>query len=430
MELFLRLAVCVCAKFLVYNYLNSVLPRRKNISSVMAGFILVIFGGTTWGVNILGNPSLNLLVSSTLTVLIIIGIFDVTWKDVVVRFFIILVCVVSSELLVYILYATDRSVVLNSPVYVPWVDMLAMMLRGVMFYAISRNRGTDGRERKYFFLLKIMYPVITVILILLISRLLMSTGGKSYGIEWGIMLLMAANIISFRFIEKAVDMIREKESYQRASEANALKVERYEELEREQKAWMQREHDLSKHLTAIGGLAKEKKDQEILDILDGIQVQIGEIQDAYYVKNGVVNALLKVKLSEARREGISVDFYAEPNISLDDYDIGDMIAIIGNQFENAIEASGRCEGEKKIWARYYCLDNRQIVLEMENSFMDVPMKACVMNSTSKADNERHGMGMRIIRETVDRNEGLFYTDKVNGFFRSVIVLPQKEKVIC
>ena len=254
MELFLRLAVCVCDKFLVYNYLNSVLPRRKNISSVMAGFILVIFGGTTWGVNLLGNPSLNLLVSSTLTALIIIGIFDVTWKDVVVKFFIILVCVVSSELLVYILYATDRSVVLNSPVYVPWVDMLAMMLRGVMFYAISRNRGTDGRERKYFFLLKIMYPVITVILILLISRPLMSTGGKSYGIEWGIMLLMVANIISFRFIENAVDMIREKESYRRASEENALKVERYEELEREQKAWMQREHDLSKHLMAIGGL--------------------------------------------------------------------------------------------------------------------------------------------------------------------------------
>jgi sensor histidine kinase regulating citrate/malate metabolism len=299
-----------------------------------------------------------------------------------------------------------------------------------MYYAISRNRGTDGGERKYFFLLKIMYPVITAILIFLISRLIMANGGKSYGIEWGIMLLMGANIISFRFIEKAVDMIREKESYQRALEANALKVERYEELEREQKAWMQREHDLSKHLTAIGGLAKEKKDQEILDILDGIRVQIGEIQDACYVKNGVVNALLKVKLSEARREGISVDFYAEPNISLDDYDIGDMIAIIGNQFENAIEASGRCEGEKKIWARYYCLDNRQIVLEMENSFMDVPMKAGVMNSTSKADNERHGMGMRIIRETVDRNEGLFYTDKVNGFFRSVIVLPQKEKVIC
>ena len=426
MELFLRLAVCVFEKFLVFNYLNSVLPRRKNISSVMAGFILVVLGCVTLGVNLLENSTLNLIGSSILAVLIIVTIFDVTWKDVVVRFFILTICSMSSELLVCILYDVD----LNSTVSVPWIDMLAAMLRGVMYYAISRNRGTDGGERKYFFLLKIMYPVITAILIFLISRLIMANGGKSYGIEWGIMLLMGANIISFRFIEKAVDMIREKESYQRASEANALKVERYEELEREQKAWMQREHDLSKHLTAIGGLAKEKKDQEILDILDGIRVQIGEIQDAYYVKNGVVNALLKVKLSEARREGISVDFYAEPNISLDDYDIGDMIAIIGNQFENAIEASGRCEGEKKIWARYYCLDNRQIVLEMENSFMDVPMKAGVMNSTSKADNERHGMGMRIIRETVDRNEGLFYTDKVNGFFRSVIVLPQKEKVIC
>ena len=107
------------------------------------------------------------------------------------------------------------------------------------------------------------------------------------------------------------------------------------------------------------------------------------------------------------------------------YEIGDIIAIIGNQLDNAIEASRMCDGGKKIWARYYHAENKQIVLEMENNFTSVPRKSLGKFLTSKQDTTRHGMGLSIIQETAEKNDGFAENTIKDSVFRSVVVLPKE-----
>ena len=87
------------------------------------------------------------------------------------------------------------------------------------------------------------------------------SAGENYGMEWIGLRLMVLGAFSFIYIAHSIDLIRKNERYKRAEEVKVLNIERYKELEREERAWKVREHDLTKNLSAIGGLAKEKRDE-------------------------------------------------------------------------------------------------------------------------------------------------------------------------
>jgi hypothetical protein len=332
-----------------------------------------------------------------------------------------------AEFAVYTAYTSILKVPANQSIQTPWVDMMGVMARYVAFVIIGKNIKVDESERKYIFWLRFLYPAITLLLILKIYQIISLTEVKAYGIEWICVLLMIATIVSFKIIDDMADLIRNNERYKKAIAENSLNLDRYEELEKEENAWKKREHDLAKYLSAIGGLAEEKKDNEIIEVLEGMQIEIKSLRKTQYIENGVINALLRVKLSEAESKGISVDFYAEPNLGISTFEIADLIAIIGNQLDNAIEAAQLCREKKIIWARYYCTDDRKIVFEMENSYERDMYKWKVIEKAREKGGVHHGLGMRIIDETVRRYGGFYGVEKEDKCFRSVIVLP-REKV--
>lgn len=163
-----------------------------------------------------------------------------------------------------------------------------------------------------------------------------------------------------------------------------------------------------------------------MDVLEGLSLKLNEIGSEDYINNQVINALLKVKISEAERLGIDVDFYAEPNIDFKGYDIGDIISLVGNQIENAIEASILCYGKKKILVRYYCAENGQLVLEMENYYSIPPQKNGNTYYTNKRDDNRHGMGITIMKEVAERYGGFLENEIKKNIFRSVVILPREQ----
>ena len=424
-DLIIQWIICVFGKFLAYFFLGSVLPRRKQITMVTVIIFLMAGGTIQFFTNFYNNSSLNLFVNSILIILQVVIIFQADWRKVILYYLFICIINMSSEFITAMVYYSTVKIDTKEVISSPLLDMISRVVDCIIFTVVSKFLKRDDGEGKYLLFIKIMYPLVTALLLIAIIKLAGGVDQRVYDVEWICLLLMATNIISFQFIENAVDMVRKKERYQRVAEINALNIERFKELEREERAWKVREHDLTKNLSAIGGLAKEKRDEEILSVLEGMQLKIAEIKENDYINNSVINALLKVKLSEADREGIAIDFYAEPDMDFAGYEIGDIIAITGNQLDNAIEASRMCDGEKKIWARYYCAENKQIVLEMENNFTSVPRKSLGKFLTSKQDTTRHGMGLRIIQETAEKNGGFAENTVKDSVFRSVVVLPKE-----
>ena len=415
--------ICVLSRGVEYNYLRKVLEKRGKL--YFGILTVLVIGSVQTAVNSLNDSKWNLISCCILVLLMILVAFRAAWKELLINYVLILSFAVGSEFIAGMIYF-NLSGTMDGMTESTWADMSSLIIRYLGFVVLERNKKIDKTDHNNIALLKIAYPLITVVLIFKIYQIIANSGGNSYGAEWVCLLLLVTSIFSFIFVEKTLDLIQKKEEYKKVAELNALNIERYKELESEEKNWKQREHDLIKSLSAIGGLAKEEKNDEILDVLEGMSLKLNEIGAENYINNSVINALLKVKISEAERLGIDIDFYAEPNIDFRGYEIGDIISIVGNQIENAIEASVLCYGKKKILARYYYAENGQIVLEMENYYSIPPQKNGNTYYTNKRDDNRHGMGITIMKEVAERHGGILETEITKNVFRSVVILPREQ----
>lgn len=422
----LRWVVCVLDRIILYDYLNSVLDRRKNLSKIFILCFLLISGSIIFFTNLWGNSTWNLMCGELILLFTLLLLFHEKIKTIGIYFFIITVVQMLSEFSVAILYYIFVKGNTGGIISEPWAEAICLMVRYMAYIFIGKNKKQNKEERKHLFWLKIMYPAVTILILLRIYQFVRFVNENLYGIEWICILLMIVNIISFRVLDDMADIIRKNERYQSALNELSLNVDRYKELEAEERAWKEREHDLTKYLAAIGGLAKEKKEDEILGILEGMQLKIEEIGKEKYIEDGVINALLKVKISEAQQKGIQFDFYAEPNLGFEDFELNDLIAIIGNQLENAIEAAELCEKKRNIWVRYYSTEEKKVVFEIENSCEEASKKKGDKIYVNGEKLTHHGLGTQIIQETVNRYGGIFDVGRKENVYRSVVVLPKRQ----
>lgn len=415
--------ICVLSRGVEYNYLRKVLEKRGKL--YFGILTVLVIGSVQTAVNSLNDSTLNLVSYCILTLLMILVIFKTTWRELLINYAFILLFAMGSEFIVGMVYF-NMSRTTSGMAESIWVDMSSLIIRFLGFVVLEKNKTIHKVDQNNITLLEIAYPLMTVLLLFKIYQVIANSGGESYGAEFVCLFLVVASIFSSVFIEKTIDLIKKNEKYQKTAELNMLNIERYKELEREEKVWKQREHDLIKSLSAIGGLAQEEKNEEILSVLEGMRLKLNEIGTEDYINNSVINALLKVKISEAERLGIDIDFYAEPNIDFRGYEIGDIISLVGNQIENAIEASILCCGRKKILVRYYRAENGQLVLEMENYYSIVPQKNGEIYCTNKNDDNRHGMGITIMREVAESYGGFLETEIKRNIFKSVVILPREQ----
>jgi two-component system sensor histidine kinase AgrC len=70
-----------------------------------------------------------------------------------------------------------------------------------------------------------------------------------------------------------------------------------------------------------------------------MKIRIGEMEEEFFCKNKVLNTILCEKKKEAIDNKINYQAYVEPGIPLDFIQDIDIIIIMGNIIDNAIEAT-------------------------------------------------------------------------------------------
>ena len=98
-------------------------------------------------------------------------------------------------------------------------------------------------------------------------------------------------------------------------------------------------HDLKFMLRTIGNLAVQDQNEEITSVIQNMKIRIGEMEEEFFCKNKVLNTILCEKKKEAIDNKINYQAYVEPGIPLDFIQDIDIIIIMGNIIDNAIEAT-------------------------------------------------------------------------------------------
>lgn len=167
-------------------------------------------------------------------------------------------------------------------------------------------------------------------------------------------------------------------------------------------------HDMRSHLESIAAVigrmgGKERK--ELDSYIGQMEETVCRLDFAYRTGNAITDVILHQKKQEAEKKDIifTADFTYPDKKQIDVYDIG---IVLNNALENAIEATAKTEGKKKISVRSY-QKGSLFFIEVENDFSGnlIMDKETGLPVSSKEDRQLHGLGMENIRRCARKYKG-------------------------
>lgn len=165
--------------------------------------------------------------------------------------------------------------------------------------------------------------------------------------------------------------------------------------------------------------------------LDELALYLNQFSTSYFDNeefvcsgNTEIDSILNFKLSEAKRIG------AEINVSVVIPKVipirpGDIVSILGNLLDNAIEAL--CDVENKYLGVELRSEKGMLYIKIVNNYKGTLKKhqlyGITFYQTAKGDPGMHSIGLASVRRAVDGYNGIITIDDQNQQFKVYILLP-------
>ena len=102
----------------------------------------------------------------------------------------------------------------------------------------------------------------------------------------------------------------------------------------------------------------------------------------------------------------------------------DFCIVLFNLFDNAIEASGKVNGDRLIKLDIF-QKKSYLVVRIQNTVDGNVLADNPELKTTKKDNKNHGVGLNTIKDIVKRYNGIFETEEENNMFQVDVWLQNK-----
>lgn len=220
-------------------------------------------------------------------------------------------------------------------------------------------------------------------------------------------VLLFVNIMIVFYVEALRKNEKEKYLAELIEQHYHLQIEYYQQLLEKQQETKALWHDIKKYTAAMQAVAAQKDSEQLRQIAQAAADAYERVKDISAVGNPVVDALLNQYLRSAKENQIQV---------LLDITIPEVLAIstlllsvvIGNTFDNAIEACRLIAPEKRIIHLQLRKQNRILFYSIENPYIDAVTQLRV--------GKHHGYGLKNVERAVNQNNGNFQLEKVDGNF--------------
>ena len=192
-----------------------------------------------------------------------------------------------------------------------------------------------------------------------------------------------------------------------------------ENMYRQIRGWR---HDYRNHIQTMKAYAAAGDLPAIQRYLDLLDNDLTTVDTVIKTGNPMTDAILNSKISLAKSRHIPVVADAHIPVKLKSPEI-DLCCIIGNLFDNAIEASMKLPEEKRLIRVYMDMKNTQLYISFTNFTAGKKMEkqGGLFRSTK---GEGHGLGLVRIDAIVERLDGYLSRNSEDGAFTTEILLPQ------
>lgn len=182
-------------------------------------------------------------------------------------------------------------------------------------------------------------------------------------------------------------------------------------------------HDYRNHIQAMKAYAADGNLEAIRQYLDELDTDLSTVDTVIKTGNPMTDAILNSKISLAKSKRIQVVADAHIPVKLSFSEI-DLCCIIGNLFDNAIEASIKLPEEQRLIRVYMDMKNTQLYISFTN-FTSGKKLVKVGKRFSSSKGTDHGFGLVRMDDIVERLGGYLSRNSEDGAFTTEILLPQE-----
>ncbi len=189
-----------------------------------------------------------------------------------------------------------------------------------------------------------------------------------------------------------------------------------ENMYRQMRGWR---HDYRSHIQVLKAHAARGDLEAIQAYLDELEKGLSAVETVVKTGNAMADAILNSKISLARSKGIRVQADAQVPVEMRISPL-DLCVVLGNLFDNAIEASLLLPEGERLIRLYVDMKGTQLYISITN--FTAGKKQIGRFRTTKG--EGHGFGLLRIDAIVERMGGYLSRNSEDGAFTTEILIPQ------
>lgn len=196
----------------------------------------------------------------------------------------------------------------------------------------------------------------------------------------------------------------------------------YQEVETMYKKMRGWRHDYRNHIQTMKVLANKGDIESLKEYLNKLDEDLSTVDTVVKTGNAMADAILNSKISLAKSKGINVKVDAHVPVKLKMSEL-DLCVILGNLFDNAIEASLPLPEENRLIRVYMVMKNTQLYISFTNfTATKKQVKTSNLFKTTKGDG--HGFGLIRIDSIIEKLDGYLSRNSEDGAFTTEVLIPQ------
>ena len=274
-------------------------------------------------------------------------------------------------------------------------------------------------------LLLSLLPITSIIIIHLLAYLGANTKFNviyNYLLSICSVLLLLANILVFYVYELVQKSNFNKTQLLLTQQKYEISNEYYDILSREYENSRILVHDIKNHIQYMESELLANNYTGVLNYINSLRTNFNLNNRIIYSGNKLVDVIINKYLQLSKE--YDIDYYIENRqVDLNFMEHSDVIALLDNLFDNAIEAA-KNSNNKQVSCIISKENTNFIKIEILNSCDCVPHTIRGELISNKDDVSQHGVGIKSIRKVVNKYDGNFswsYNEE-NHSFRIIIVL--------
>lgn len=230
--------------------------------------------------------------------------------------------------------------------------------------------------------------------------------------------ILYVNLTVFYLFGKLANHIQQASEIQLLQQQLKLQEKFYERLKANQSEIRKIRHDMKHRLEALHILLSDNQYKSAEAELSSF------LNDVYTSKmvdsgNSHLDAILNIKFNEAMQADVKVEMnlFVAARLQLS---FSDLCILLGNAFDNALEACLKVPKERRKIRLEMSHVNRALYISLTNPFSDDRLANNL--ETTKSEPQNHGIGLKSIRYIAEKHSGNVRTEVEHGQFHLIIVL--------